>query len=136
MTGGAESRSSGALEYARRTWSRRLTSHRNEESRSRKAYSERALYTKTSHVVCFLCARNDDSIFAPRRKEAESRSFWDTERVTRKALDADYGRMLKEDRVLKLIAKSDAEVAKGQKTAKESLEEVTTIVYMTYVQGT
>lgn len=69
---------------------------------------------------------NVDSIFAPRRKEAESRSFWDTERVTRKALDADYGRMLKEDRVLKLIAKSDADVVKGRKTAKESLEEAST----------
>lgn len=67
------------------------------------------------------------SIFAPRRKEAESRSFWDTDRVVRKALDADYGRMLKEDRVQRLIGKSDDSVAKEQKTVKESLEEVSAV---------
>lgn len=67
------------------------------------------------------------SIFAPRRKEADSRSFWDTDRVVRKALDADYGRMLKEDRVLRLISKSDTSVATGQKAAKESLEEVSAV---------
>lgn len=78
-----------------------------------------------------VCDDDDDgSIFAPRRKEAESRSFWDTERVTRKALDADYGRMLKEDRVLKLVAKCDADVVKGQKTPKESLEEASTVICM------
>eukprot|EP00752_Nemacystus_decipiens_P001778 g1718.t2 len=64
------------------------------------------------------------SIFAPRRKEAESRSFWDTDRVVRKALDADFGRMLKEDRIVKLMAKSDNAVVNGRKTAGEGLEEV------------
>lgn len=64
------------------------------------------------------------SIFAPRRKEAESRTFWDTERVVRKALDADFGRMLKEDRIIKLMAKSDSAVVQGKKTVAESLEEV------------
>lgn len=66
-----------------------------------------------------------NSIFAPRRKEAESRSFWDSDRVVRKALDADFGRMLKEDRIVKLMAKSDNAVVNGQKTVSESLEEVT-----------
>lgn len=42
----------------------------------------------------------------------------------RKALDADFGRMLKEDRIVKLIAKSDKTVVSGQKTVDESLEEV------------
>ena len=106
-------------------------SHRNKENRLRKACSERALHKSITLLCCFVCTRDDDSIFAPRRKEAESRSFWDTERVTRKALDADYGRMLKEDRVLKLVAKCDAEVVKGQKTPKESLEEASTIIYTT-----
>ncbi len=64
------------------------------------------------------------SIFTPRRKEAESRTFWDTDRVVRKALDIDFGRMLKEDRILKLIAKSDNAVVNGEKTVAESLEEV------------
>ncbi|CAN0405657.1 unnamed protein product, partial [Ectocarpus sp. 13 AM-2016] len=64
------------------------------------------------------------SIFAPRRREAESRTFWDTERVVLKALDADFGRMLKEDRIVKLMAKSDNAVAKGQKSVAESLDEV------------
>lgn len=63
------------------------------------------------------------SIFAPRRREAESRTFWDTERVVLKALDADFGRMLKEDRIVKLMTKSDNAVAKGQPVA-ESLDEV------------
>lgn len=35
-------------------------------------------------------------------------------------------RMLKEDRVLKLVAKSDSAVAKGKKAVKESLEEAST----------
>lgn len=65
------------------------------------------------------------SIFVPRRKESEGRSFWDTDRVVKKALDVDYGRMLKEERVLRLISKADAEVVRGEKTVKESLEEVT-----------
>lgn len=65
----------------------------------------------------------DGSIFAPRRKEAESRSFFETERVIKKTLDADYGRMLKEGRVLRLLAKADAAVGRGQKTVNESLEE-------------
>lgn len=65
-----------------------------------------------------------NSIFAPRRKEAESRTFWDTDRIVRKALDADFGRMLKEDRIVKLMAKSDNAVVNGQKTVAESLEEV------------
>lgn len=64
------------------------------------------------------------SIFTPRRKEAESRTFWDTERVVRKALDTDFGRMLKEDRMVKLMAKSDSAVVQGKKTVVESLEEV------------
>ncbi|CAN0405716.1 unnamed protein product, partial [Ectocarpus sp. 13 AM-2016] len=64
------------------------------------------------------------SIFAPRRREAESRTFWDTERVVLKALDADFGRMLKEDRIVKLMAKSDNAVAKGHKSVAESLDEV------------
>eukprot|EP00903_Cladosiphon_okamuranus_P005365 g5358.t2 len=64
------------------------------------------------------------SIFAPRQKEAESRTFWDTDRIVRKALDADFGRMLKEDRIVKLMAKSDNAVVNGQKTVAESLEEV------------
>lgn len=56
--------------------------------------------------------------------------------MTRKALDVDYGRMLKEDRVLKLVAKADAEVVKGQKTAKESLEEASNFAYtMAYYRG-
>lgn len=65
-----------------------------------------------------------NSIFAPRRKEAESRTFWDTEKVVRKALETDFGRMLKEDRIIKLMAKCDNEVVKGQKAVAESLEEV------------
>ena len=44
----------------------------------------------------------------------------------RKALDADFGRMLKEDRIVKLMAKSDNAVISGQKTVGESLEEVRT----------
>lgn len=66
----------------------------------------------------------DRSIFAPRRKEAESRSFLDSERVVRKAFHADYGRMLKEDRVLRLVAKADAAVGRGEKSVEDSLEEV------------
>lgn len=42
----------------------------------------------------------------------------------RKALDADFGRMLKEDRMVKLMAKSDRAVVQGKKTVAESLEEV------------
>lgn len=41
-----------------------------------------------------------------------------------KALDADFGRMLKEDRIVKLMAKSDNAVVKGQKSVAESLDEV------------
>lgn len=41
-----------------------------------------------------------------------------------KALDADFGRMLKEDRIVKLMAKSDNAVVKGQKPVAESLNEV------------
>lgn len=44
--------------------------------------------------------------------------------MVRKALDTDFARMLKEDRVLKYLAKSDAAVASGEKTVNESLEEV------------
>lgn len=78
----------------------------------------------TAYLLC--CAPDADSIFAPRRKEAESRNFWDTDRVVRKALDSDFGRMLKEDRIVKLMAKSDIAVVNGQKTVSESLEEVRT----------
>ncbi|CAM9547547.1 unnamed protein product [Hapterophycus canaliculatus] len=69
-----------------------------------------------------------NSIFAPRRREAESRAFWDTEKVVRKALDTDFGRMLKEDRIIKLMAKCDSEVVKGQKDVTESLEEVKKVI--------
>lgn len=75
-------------------------------------------------LLSFFFRGGGCSIFAPRRKEAESRSFWDTERVIRKALDADYSRMLKEERVLRLISKADAKVVQGEKTVKDSLEEV------------
>lgn len=75
------------------------------------------------HVACYFRSHTNRSIFAPRRKEAESRAFFDTERVVRKAFDVDYARTLKEERVLKLIAKSDPAVVKGSKTVKESLEE-------------
>lgn len=81
-------------------------------------------------VLNFSCSISDGdrqykkSIFTPRRKEAESRTFWDTERVVRKALDTDFGRMLKEDRMVKLMAKSDSAVIQGKKTVTESLEEV------------
>ena len=44
--------------------------------------------------------------------------------MVRKALDTDFGRMLKEDRILKLIAKCDSAVVNGEKTVAESLEEV------------
>lgn len=64
------------------------------------------------------------SVFAPRRKEAESRTFWDTDRVVKKAFDTDFARMLKEDRIVKLIAKCDNAVINRQKTVAESLEEV------------
>lgn len=54
----------------------------------------------------------------------------------RKALDADFGRMLKEDRIVKLIAKSDNAVVNGQKTVAESLEEVRTLSRpMCYCRG-
>ncbi|CAM9275025.1 unnamed protein product [Scytosiphon promiscuus] len=72
------------------------------------------------------------SIFAPRRKESESRTFWDTERVVRKALDTDFGRMLKEDRIIKLMGKCDNEVVKGQKAVAESLEEVKKVIAPVY----
>lgn len=80
-------------------------------------------YKQKIHAIRHLSVVNY-SIFTPRRKEAESRSFWDTDRVVKKALDIDFGRMLKEDRILKLMAKCDNAVVGGEKTVAESLEEV------------
>lgn len=72
---------------------------------------------------CSACFPHCGSIFAPRRKEAESRSLFDKDRTVKKAFDADYGRMLKEGRVFRLIAKADAAVGRGEKTVEDSLNE-------------
>ncbi|CAM9278761.1 unnamed protein product [Discosporangium mesarthrocarpum] len=68
-----------------------------------------------------------NSIFGPRKKEAESKCYVDTDRIIQKALEVDYNRMLKEDRVYKFITKADTGVARGEKTAEESLDEVKAI---------
>ncbi|CAM9993975.1 unnamed protein product, partial [Choristocarpus tenellus] len=64
------------------------------------------------------------SIFGPRRKETESKSYLDTDRIVRKALEVDHSRMLKEERLHKWIARTDVSVAQGNKTTNESLTEV------------
>jgi hypothetical protein len=43
------------------------------------------------------------SVFAPRLKEADARSFWETEKVVARAFEVDWRRMLDEPRVRKYV---------------------------------
>ena len=51
-----------------------------------------------------------DSIFAPRTKEADCKSFEETSKVMDRALEADWARLCKEARFAKFIAKNDYEI--------------------------
>jgi hypothetical protein len=79
-------------------------------------------YCRITSFELSVCKQQ--SIYALRRKEAESRTFWNTPKVLHKAADVDFSRMLKEDRVHKLIAKADGRVAAGEVSSDYSLNEV------------
>ncbi|GMH46394.1 hypothetical protein TrRE_jg10777 [Triparma retinervis] len=68
------------------------------------------------------------SIFGDRRQLSDSRAFYNTPKVIKRALEADFNRMLGEPRIAKLISKEDSGVKSGEsvetelKEIKEALE--------------
>ena len=62
------------------------------------------------------------SIFGDRRQLADSRSFYDTPKVIKRALEKDFDRMLSEPRIAKLIAKEDSGVKSGESIESELAE--------------
>ena len=68
------------------------------------------------------------SLFGDRRQLSDSRDFYNTPKVIKRALEADFNRMLSEPRIAKLIAKEDSGVKSGEsvetelKEIKEALE--------------
>ncbi|KAJ1458881.1 hypothetical protein M885DRAFT_614242 [Pelagophyceae sp. CCMP2097] len=59
------------------------------------------------------------SIFAPRLKEADARSYYETDRVVHRALDVDFNRTLEEDRFSKYISKAGRIVFEVEDVAAE-----------------
>ncbi|CAM9640570.1 unnamed protein product [Chrysoparadoxa australica] len=66
----------------------------------------------------------NSSIFAPRRRDGEARSYFDTDRVIMRAVETDWGRMLKEERVKKFMTKSAPEVQSGEIGLDAALDSV------------
>mmetsp|Transcript_4830 Transcript_4830/g.9702 ORF Transcript_4830/g.9702 Transcript_4830/m.9702 type:complete len:1770 (-) Transcript_4830:83-5392(-) len=62
------------------------------------------------------------SIFGDRRQLSDSRAFYNTPKVIKRALETDFKRMLSEPRISKLIAKEDSGVKSGESVETELKE--------------
>lgn len=66
--------------------------------------------------------RLEESIFASRKEEADSKAFYETPKVWRKALDVDWRRLLQEGRFARFVSRNDEGVQQGQSLDEEIAE--------------
>ena len=73
-----------------------------------------------------------ESIFGPRAKESDSRTFWDTQKTKARCLETDWARLLKEQRFWKFIEKNDDDIKSSGQDASAELNEIKAVFVKRY----